>query len=390
MNKLRLGIIRLYCGNSGKKGFYNIQEFGLAKALVKHNIDVFIFFLVDNKKYKDIREEHINKNITILYYPAFKLLNHGIVNPKFISDYRIQLVHLLSDNQICTARVIKYCRNKDIPIYTCIGTLSSDSNNKMKKNIMDILNIPNLFYYKRIHNVVKNRYIYNELKNKGIKNVQVIPVGLDTDNICRIYKSKREIREELCLPTSKNIIMFVGRLEKYKNPLYSISLINELLKFSNSYHLIIIGDGSLKGEVKNKIKELKLDENITLISKVPNSYMHKYYLAADTFVNFNNKEIFGMSILEAMYDRCPVIAVNSPGPNDIITDNVNGILMPNYNLSNWAVEIEKIIKNKSMAEKAHERVCENFCWDKIASSYIKLYEKLIGDKYEEIQSSNCS
>lgn len=387
---MRLGIIRLYFGNSGKAGFYNLQELGLSKALSKRNIEVFIFFLVDKKVYKDIREEHVDKNITIVYYPAFKLLNHGIVNPKFISEYKLQLVHLLSDNQIGAVKVIKYCNKKDIPLYTCIGTLLSASNNKLKKFIMQVLNIRNIYHYKRIHNVVKNRYVYNQLKNKGISNSRIIPVGLDTDNIHEIKKSRQELRRELRLPIDKNIVIFVGRLEEYKRPLYSIELINELSKRSDKYHLVVIGNGTMQHRVEDKIRKLKLEKNITLINKVPNIDIHKYYFTADVFVNFNDKEIFGMSILEAMYNGCPVLAIDAPGPKDIITSNEDGILQSDFNLDNWINAIEKISKNKTMGKKAHKKICEAFCWEKIADDYIELYKELIGDKYEEIQGVNCS
>lgn len=72
--------------------------------------------------------------------------------------------------------------------------------------------------------------------------------------------------------------------------------------------MIIIGKGSLKGTMFSKIEEYDVKAKIRYIEAVPNNEIHEYYKLSDFFVNFNDKEIFGMSILEAMYQECVVIA----------------------------------------------------------------------------------
>ena len=52
---MKLAMVRLYCGDSGKKGFYNMQEVGLAKAFVKRGIEIYIVLL--SNKIKQIIEE---------------------------------------------------------------------------------------------------------------------------------------------------------------------------------------------------------------------------------------------------------------------------------------------------------------------------------------------
>lgn len=65
---MRLGIVRLYSGSSGIKGFYNSQEIGLARTMKKLGYEVFIFIPSPEIKtsYEDIEED----NIITVYIPA--------------------------------------------------------------------------------------------------------------------------------------------------------------------------------------------------------------------------------------------------------------------------------------------------------------------------------
>lgn len=63
-----------------------------------------------------------------------------------------------------------------------------------------------------------------------------------------------------------------------------------------------------------------------MIHQLPNESVHVYYHACDAFVNLNDQEIFGMSLLEAMFAGCPPVARHAPGPDLIIEDGLSGWL----------------------------------------------------------------
>lgn len=64
---------------------------------------------------------------------------------------------------------------------------------------------------------------------------------------------------------------------------------------------MVIGQGSLTGELQDALRTHKLENRCTCIPQLPNATVQAYYHACDVFVNFNDGEIFGMSLLEAMY-----------------------------------------------------------------------------------------
>lgn len=381
---MRLGIVRLYTGESGKLGYYNIQELGLAKALERLGISTYIFFLVDKKNQSEVIEQSISNNIKVIYIPSFRIKNHGLISPEFLLNYNLDIVHLLSDNQIMASRYINFLKKNNIPFYSYIGTLNSDSNNFIKTKIMNILNKKNINAYRNSKVLAKTPDVKKVLLKNNIKDVQVIPVGLDLSIIPKEDKSIKDLRMNLGLPEDKKILIFVGRLEEYKRPIRAIEILNKLLEKDKNYYLVIIGKGSLKNVLFSIVKELNILNNVKFIEEVANKDIHKYYRASDIFLNLNENEIFGMSLLEAMYQECNVVALKAPGPNYIIENGVNGILVNNWVLeefSNKIIESNKLIE---LGKSAKRRIEKYLNWDVIAKEYIQLFSELIGEVNEKI------
>lgn len=377
---MRLGIVRLYTGESGKVGYYNLQEVGLAKELVATlDIEVVIFILRNKKKYPKNEIIDIDKNIKIIYLPVNALGNHGILNPNRLNMFNLDLIQLNSDNQISCSRIIKWALKKEIPIYTYIGTISSDSNNLIKSAISKLIVKNNCKMMKKITNVAKTPSVLSSLKNLGIQNTITIPVGLDLGTFKEIkeFKPRQILLNKYGIPINKKILLFVGRLEEYKKPLETLKILKYIKEKENDYHLLIVGSGSLKNKLLEKSKILKLENDITYIEKIENKYISEIYKLSDILINTNDKEIYGMSILESMYCGCPVIAKQAPGPSYIISNGETGYLVDNYDENIWYENILKIIQNREeFSKNSIERIKENFTWNVICTEYEKLFEKL--------------
>ena len=380
---MKLGIVRLYTGKSGKIGYYNIQEIGLAKSLEKKGIKTDIFFLVNKNENKTVKIKNVSENIRVVYIPALKLYNHGIVSPKFLLNYNLDIVHILSDNQLMAPKFIKFLKRNNIPVYSYIGTIESDSKNKIKKIMMDIIAKRTIKAYKKSIVIAKTPSVQKKLIEYGVNNIKVIPVGLDLEIVPNIKDDKSCLRKKLDLPEDKNILIFVGRLEKYKNPELAVTLLNEILKINKNYFLVIVGQGSLKNSLIDRSEKLNIRSNIRFIDQVKNADIHKYYKASDIFLNLNDKEIFGMSILEAMYQGCKVVAANAPGPNYIIENKKNGILLDNLDYNKWIQNIIEVIENKNIGISARKRILNELNWDIISDYYVNLFKELIGEFSEK-------
>lgn len=357
----KFGFIQLYCGGSGKIGFYNNQVLGLAKAMKKRNYDCYIFS--PDTQTDSITEEKVEDNITIIHTPAKAWGVHGRYPLQILSEYGIQFAQLESDTQMYVPIVLKYCKKNHIPVYNYIGTLESDTHNPIKKAIMGMLCFRNILSYRRSICFAKTEEVKNRMLAKKIKDVIVAPVGLDFSIIPQVQENQQEIRKKLRIPEQSKVLLFVGRLEEYKRP---FEMLTVMKKLGEGYYGIMIGQGKLSDEVKSRIETMGLMDRIDVIDRIPNTEIHKYYVASDYLLNFNEQEIFGMTILEAMYQGTSVIAVKAPGPENIIENQKTGFLVTH---SDKMIDemVELIQKDKKLQpELIREEIKKRFSWDVMA------------------------
>ena len=107
---------------------------------------------------------------------------------------------------------------------------------------------------------------------------------------------------------------------------------------------------------------------------MPNTEVHAYYHACDVFVNFNDHEIFGMSLLEAMYAGCVPVARHAPGPDQIIEDGVSGLLLDG-DAAVFAAGVQAAACNAAMGEAARRRIREHFLWDNSARTVLTMLQE---------------
>lgn len=362
----RLGIVKMYCGESGTKGFYNSQEIGAARALQKSGYSIYIFY--PRKDIDQLQEEIIQESITLVYVPAKAVGNHARFDWNIFKAYKIDVLQIAADNQMYAPSLISFCDRNNIRLYCYIGTIKSDSDNPVKNMIMSHLVKKNIRAYRKHMCFAKTKKAADELSKLGIPNVSVAPVGLDTSIIPTINEDKFNIRKRLLLPADKRILLFVGRLESYKRPEKALELMQAL---SDSYYLVMIGKGSLDENIDEIIENKGIKAKVKRIEQLPNRDIHEYYKAADYFLNFNENEIFGMSILEAMYQDCTVIAVKAPGPVEIIESGVNGYLV------NDVSQMKTLIEKESRVSEGAARECvkSQFTWEKTASKFLEYIQE---------------
>ena len=325
---MNIVFLKLYITDEVNSTFYNSQEIGLARAVLsahpEHNIDIIM--LSRNVSSKDVITTDIDR-LRIHILPARGVGHHGIIDLSLLKDLNTDLVHLLADNMSFAPKVIDYCLKNNIKCHLYIGTIITDSSNTLKQLANKILIGRNISAYKKVPVYAKTPFVQSQLCGLGV-DARLAPVGLDKEALVPSTRDLGDIRQHYALPFEKKILLFVGRLEEYKRPLEALDLIKKLctLDGSNQYLLLMIGDGYLSEAVDNRITLLGLQEKVRRIHKLPNAEMKDIYKGCDLFINFNRVEIYGMAILEAMANECPVFAMQAPGPEFLIDDGNTGFL----------------------------------------------------------------
>ena len=104
---------------------------------------------------------------------------------------------------------------------------------------------------------------------------------------------------------------------------------------------MLVGDGILKDEIVNKIKQYKLEEKVILTGAI--SDVNKYYSAMDCFVFPSLSEGLPLTLIEAQTNGLPIIASDGISVESDIT---NTICFEKLNSKKWLVDLNEIDKVK--------------------------------------------
>lgn len=164
----------------------------------------------------------------------------------------------------------------------------------LKQNKKEINKFFHNLNYEKFKHLI---FVSNESLN-SLKNILPWQDALVINNLTD-YKTilKEAHKESNLFPKDKNNILYVGRLD---NTSKNLDLLIKAFSFVNldKNHLYLLGDGYYKKEILKKIKELKLENNITLLKENNNPY--PYMRECDLLILTSRYEGFPVVYNEAL------------------------------------------------------------------------------------------
>ncbi len=173
--------------------------------------------------------------------------------------------------------------------------------------------------------------------------------------------------------SNKKVALFTGRLISEKGVEYLVKAAKNI-----NGEVIIAGDGPQRKRLEGMINLMKL-KNVRILP-----YIHKYeefidlYYLADVFVSPAVwDEPLGLTIIESMASKTPVITTRKGGVTMAVKEGVTGIFVRPRNATEIASAVNRLFSNDQlrhrMGERARVVVANRFTWTKIAQRFDKLY-----------------
>jgi len=142
--------------------------------------------------------------------------------------------------------------------------------------------------------------------------------------------------------------------------------------------LVLLGEGPRLDELKNICEDLDIEEDVAFLGFQQNPY--KYVARSTVFVLSSDWEGFGNVLVEAVACGTPVISSDcKSGPDEIIENNVTGILVPVKDENSLAAAILELITNKEKAREYAQKAkdsTDRFSVKKILDEYCKVFAGL--------------
>lgn len=199
------------------------------------------------------------------------------------------------------------------------------------------------------------------------------------NNITVLGNPLGEEYKKKSIHSKQNKIIAVGRLSAEKRFHLFIEVCNQICNKLPNWTFHIYGEGSEYNRLNELIRKFKLQETLFIHKNEYN--MLQAYQEASICVITSLFESYCMVLTEAMSQEvaCVSFAI-APGPKELISNNVNGILVSDGNVQEMSEAILKLANNKQLRKDLARngvRYTSNLFMDNIMPDYISILSSLI-------------
>lgn len=322
-----------------------------AIALANYLINKIDIRIVSIKK--SSYDYQINKNIKIYFLDKNNYFSKLLLMKKIINKYNAYRIHTLS-----------FCFSADLMnllIKKKVNLTSSSVRGNLKKNYYNTYGLVGIIIsYLHYYVISKLKLIFSMNKEMfdvihKITRKKSIIAGNCIDE--KNYKKYFIKQKKYCYK-----IIFLGSLDKRKNPELAIDGYKKVLEKFPKTKFIVLGNGPLLKKMLKIKREFKL-KNLKLLGHKKNPI--NYLVKSDLLISTSKSEGISRSILEALFLGIPVMISNIDGSNKIIKNYKNGYVFNNVN--EFKYMLPKILQWSKKLSRKRSSLLPNFVTQKVVS-----------------------
>lgn len=175
--------------------------------------------------------------------------------------------------------------------------------------------------------------------------LRVVPNGIDPDP----RGPPIDLREVLGVPAGPPLVGTVSRLVPQKDPLTWVAMAAHVVAAQPDTRFVIIGDGVLRPEVTAALAAAGLGGVIHLVPHLPDAV--RALGSLDAFVLSSVFEGAPYAPMEAMLAGTPVVLTDVAGSTDLVTDGVDGRLVPPQDPTALAGAVVELLRRPEEATR---------------------------------------
>ncbi|WLT38834.1 glycosyltransferase [Synechocystis sp. B12] len=183
-------------------------------------------------------------------------------------------------------------------------------------------------------------------QNISPEQISLLPNTFDKTKF-NITPKPQYLLEKYKLNPDQPIILTIARLageERYKGYDQIIQALPEIIKIIPNIHYVIGGKGGDRPRIEQLIKDLNLEDYVTLAGFIPDEELADHYNLCDVFAMPSKGEGFGIVYLEALACGKPTIGGNQDGAIDALCNGELGVLVNPDDLTEISTAITQIIE----------------------------------------------
>lgn len=248
------------------------------------------------------------------------------------------------------------------------SSMEATSFSKIKLFIMNVLEHFTLLLSTSFFGVSEYTTNWKRLKKFRKKSFGTVYNLTPDINYKKIKKGK--IRKELGIDPDKIIVVSTARITAEKG----FDTFKDVIKYYNKSSIcyLIVGDGDYKNYLEQELSEEIKERRVFLLGYRED--ILDILSDSDIFMLLTHHENLSMSLLEALKLNLPIIATNVGGNPEIVFNNINGVLVDNYDVDSAVNALKKVIKNREFYSQNCGNICKKFDTEKTLKKLKLIYD----------------
>ena len=192
-------------------------------------------------------------------------------------------------------------------------------------------------------------------------------------------------------------LLWAGRMIDWKHPELALETARYLKEQGCTFHLDIIGDGELRGQLESLRRSYELEEQVRFPGFQPPEQVRRFMEHADIFLfTSDRQEGWGAVANEAMNSGCALVADHMIGAVPyLVNDGVNGLVYRDGSEAELFSQAKRLVKDRemcrSLGRNALRTVTEEWNAENAAARLLELIERLLkgADDAASVPTNGC-
>lgn len=227
------------------------------------------------------------------------------------------------------------------------------------------------YVYRGLPFVALSQSTARDLERRGVEcsEVEVVPPGLNFER----YRAGSAERSE------DPLLLYVGRIKRYKQIDIALRAFAKVRRRLPAARFVIVGKGDDRPRLEAVIRSLGLDEAVQFTGFVSEDEKIEWLRRAHVLVYPSPKEGWGISATEAAACGTPVVASNSEGLREAVSEGTSGFLVPHTDVDAWAHRMTELLTDAGLRARMSMAAVEwsrRFDWDAGAETVRRVIERV--------------
>jgi glycosyltransferase involved in cell wall biosynthesis len=232
------------------------------------------------------------------------------------------------------------------------------------------------WFHNRSHcTLVPTEAVRHELAGMGIRNLQVLSRGVDTQ-LFHPSRWNKLLRQSWGVSDKRLVVLYVGRIAAEKNLHLLMDAFRQMQIVRPSMKLVMVGDGPERAKLQ------AMHPDVIFAGMRMGEDLAEHYASADLFLFPSITETFGNVVLEAMASGLPVVAYDCAAAREHIRHGENGLRAAFDDAHDFISKAQRLGANVDDARRMGlnaRTTAEKIDWNRVHDRF----ERLISDTVQQ-------